>query len=63
MSSMHVKKGDKVVVIAGESKSDQPREVLQVDRDSGRVTVQGVNLRWRHERPSQKNPDGGRVQR
>lgn len=61
--SLHVKKGDQVVVISGESKSDQPREVLSADREGGRVTVRGVNLRWTHERASQKNPEGGRTQR
>lgn len=61
--NLHVKKGDKVVVIAGESKSNEPREVLSVDKANQRVIVQGVNLRWRHERPSPKNPDGGRVQK
>ncbi|MEO0480950.1 MAG: 50S ribosomal protein L24 [Planctomycetota bacterium] len=60
---LHIKKGDQVVVLSGESKSDQPREVLSVDREAGRVIVKGVNMRWSHERPSQKNPEGGRNQR
>lgn len=60
---LHVKKGDKVVVIAGASKSDEPREVLRVDAENVRVVVEGVNLRWKHERRSQANPEGGRVQR
>ncbi|MBX3462401.1 MAG: 50S ribosomal protein L24 [Planctomycetes bacterium] len=59
---MHVKKGDKVVVTTGQYKSNEPREVLRVDADSGRVIVQGVNLRWKHQRRSQQNPKGGRVQ-
>lgn len=61
--SLHVKKGDKVVVISGAWKSSEPREVLQVDIPNGRVIVEGVNLRWKHERRSQQNPEGGRVQR
>jgi large subunit ribosomal protein L24 len=60
---VHVKKGDKVVVIAGAHKSDDVHEVLRVDREAGRVVVEGVNLRWKHERRSQQNPEGGRIQK
>jgi large subunit ribosomal protein L24 len=60
---VHVKKGDKVVVLSGAYKSNEPREVLRVDRETGRVIVEGVNLRWKHERRSQQNPEGGRVQK
>jgi large subunit ribosomal protein L24 len=58
---VHVKKGDKVVVTSGQYKSKEAREVLKVQSD-GRVIVQGVNLRWKHQRRSQQNPKGGRVQ-
>lgn len=61
--SLHVKKGDKVVVVTGADKSNEPHEVLRVDRESGRVVVEGVNQRWKHERRSQQNPEGGRVQK
>ena len=60
-AKLHVKKGDRVVVIAGAHKSDDVHEVLRVDREAGRVLVEGVNLRWKHERRSQQNPEGGRV--
>jgi large subunit ribosomal protein L24 len=33
--------------------------VLEVLKDDGRVRVEGVNMRKRHQRPSQANPDGG----
>jgi large subunit ribosomal protein L24 len=59
---LHVRKGDKVVVTSGQYKSNEPREVLKVDAERGRVIVQGVNLRWKHQRRSQQNPKGGRVQ-
>ncbi len=58
-----IKKGDKVVIIAGADKSEEPREVLVVDEESDTVTVQGVNARWKHMRSSPQNPEGGRVQR
>jgi len=60
--SLHVRKGDKVVVCSGQYRSNEPREVLKVLADSGRVIVQGVNLRWKHQKRSQQNPKGGRVQ-
>ena len=59
----HIKKGDKVVVITGAYKSAEPHEVLRVDRDNRRVIVKDVNVRWKHQRRSQQNPQGGRVQR
>lgn len=59
---MHVRKGDKVVVISGQYKSDEPREVLKVLVEEGKVVVQGVNLRWKHQKRTQQNPKGGRVQ-
>lgn len=60
---MHVKKGDKVIVTAGADKSSEVHEVLSVDATAGRVIVQGVNMRWKHMRRSQANPQGNRVQR
>jgi len=59
---LHVKKGDKVVVISGQYKSNEPREVLKVLAEERKVIVQGVNLRWKHQKRSQENPKGGRVQ-
>lgn len=59
----HVKKGDKVVVIAGADKSDTVREVLQVHAEDGKVLVKDVNMRWKHMRRSQQNPKGGRVRK
>ena len=51
-------KGDRVKVIRGNFR-DREGTVLQVLRDSGRVVVEGVNMRKRHERPSEANPEGG----
>ncbi|MGE3172913.1 MAG: 50S ribosomal protein L24 [Planctomycetota bacterium] len=59
---LHVRKGDKVVVISGQYKSDEPHEVLKVLAETGKVIVQGVNMRWKHQKRSQQNPKGGRVQ-
>ena len=58
---MHIKKGDRVVVISGAFKGDEAHEVLSVDAVRGTVVIQGVNLRWKHERKSKKSPQGGRT--
>jgi large subunit ribosomal protein L24 len=59
---MHVRKGDMVLVIAGNDKGKKAL-VKEVFREADRVIVEGVNLRWRHRKPSQQNPKGERVQR
>jgi len=58
---MHVRKGDTVVVISGNDKG-KVGEVRSVNRDRGRIVVDGVNLRWKHRKPSQQSPQGERVQ-
>jgi large subunit ribosomal protein L24 len=58
---MHVKKGDRVIVIAGNDKG-KVGEIQAVQRATGRVVVSGINLRWKHKRATQKNPKGERVQ-
>ncbi len=55
-----VLKGDRVKVIRGNFR-DQEGTVLRVMRDKGRVVVEGVNMRKRHSRPTQANPEGGIV--
>ena len=58
---MHVKKGDMVEVISGNDKGKTGEVVLSLPKQ-GRIVVQGVNLRWRHKKPTQQNPKGERVQ-
>ncbi len=52
MKSLHVKKGDRVKVIAGKDKG-AIGEIIAVDPVRERVTVQGVNVIKRHTRDSQ----------
>jgi len=52
-----IKKGDKVVLLAGKDKGKQG-EVIGVFPDEGRLLVQGVNLVKRHEKQSQTNTGG-----
>ena len=51
-------KGDRVRVIRGNYR-DMEGTVLEVLVDAGRIRVEGVNMRKRHMRPTQENPDGG----
>ena len=52
-----VKKGDKVVMIAGGNKG-KTGEVLEVRHKDNRVLVRGVNVVKRHTRPTQTSPGG-----
>lgn len=62
MSKMHVKTGDKVVVIAGKEKSKSGR-ILKVLPKESRVLVEGINVVKRHTKPNMANPDGGIVEK
>jgi large subunit ribosomal protein L24 len=58
----HIKSGDTVMVIAGSDKG-KAGKVLRVLTDKERVVVEGINRVWKHVRPSQRNPQGGRIQK
>ena len=58
MSTMKIKKGDMVKVIAGKDK-DKEGKVIAVDQKNGTVLVEGVNMRTKHAKPSASNPEGG----
>lgn len=58
---MHVRKGDMVIVVAGNDKG-RTGEVQSVIRERNRVVVEGVNVRWKHKKATQQNPQGERVQ-
>lgn len=53
-----IKKGDRVIVLAGKDKGRQG-QVLRVLPKEDRVVVAGVNMIKRHTRPSQSDPQGG----
>lgn len=56
---LKIKKGDKVVVIAGAYKDrSKVLEVLEVFPDKNRAIVDSVNIRKKHQKPSQDNPGG-----
>ena len=62
MSTMKIKKGDTVKVIAGKDK-DKEGKVIAVDKKDGRVTVEGVNMVTKHTKPSAANQNGGIIQK
>lgn len=56
----HIKKGDTVEIIAGDNKG-KTGKVIKVIPEKDRVIVEGLNMAYKHVRPSQKTPQGGRI--
>ncbi|MDQ3022003.1 MAG: 50S ribosomal protein L24 [Bacteroidota bacterium] len=57
-----LKKNDSVKVVSGNSRGSVGK-ILFIDREKGRVIVEGVNIIHRHTKPNQKNQQGGIVKR
>jgi len=57
-----VRQGDTVVVIAGKQKGARGKVMRVVPKDD-RVVVEGINIRTKHIKPNQANPQGGRLKR
>ena len=55
---LSVKKGDNVLVIAGKD-AGKTGEILEVNREAGRVVVAGVNIQAHHKKPRSKDDKGG----
>lgn len=55
---LHVKKGDLVKIISGDSKGEEGK-VLSVDRIKNRAVVEGVNMASKHTKPNAQYPQGG----
>lgn len=58
MSKLHIKKGDTVIVNAGNSKG-QKGKVLRVLVKEQRAVVEGINMVSKSTKPSAKHPQGG----
>ncbi len=56
----HVKKGDMVEIITGEHKGSTGR-VMKLNPAKSKVIVEGINLTYKHVKPSRQNPQGGRM--
>ena len=57
---LHIKVGDNVKVIAGNSKGKEGK-ILSIDKVKNRAVVEGVNMISKHVKPSASNPQGGIV--
>jgi len=55
---MKIRKNDSIVVIAGNDRG-KTGKVLKVFPKTSRIIIEGINLRKRHTKPNQKNPQGG----
>src|ERR1700733_11185050 len=60
--SRHIKTGDTVMVITGADRGKTGR-VLRILTGKNRVVIEGINRVWKHVRPSQRAPQGGRIQK
>lgn len=55
---MKIKKNDMVMIIAGNDRG-KTGKVLKVFPKNSRIIIEGINIRKRHTKPSQRNPQGG----
>ncbi|MGB2987531.1 MAG: 50S ribosomal protein L24 [Phycisphaerae bacterium] len=62
MMATPIRKNDHVEVISGDHRGVRGK-VLRLDLKRGMVVVEGVNMVYRHVRPTRRNPQGGRVQK
>jgi large subunit ribosomal protein L24 len=58
---LKLKKGDTVIVIAGDQKGKQGK-IVEIDKEATRAFVEGVNMVKKHSKPSAKYPQGGVVE-
>lgn len=54
---MHVKVGDQVTIISGFHKNETG-EIIKIDKQTGKVTVQGINFKFKHIKPTSENEIG-----
>ena len=61
-AKLHLKKGDMVLVIAGDDKGKKGR-VIEVIKTDSRALVEGVNIVSRHTKPNAQNQQGGIIKK
>lgn len=62
MNKVKIKRGDMVQVIAGKEVGRTGR-VLLIDREKGKVVVEGLNMQTKHQKPNRANQSGGITRR
>ena len=60
MSTLKLKKGDTVRVIAGKDK-DKEGKIREINKKNNTVIVEGINMITKHTKPSAQNQQGGIV--
>jgi large subunit ribosomal protein L24 len=61
-AKLHIKKGDMVMVIAGDDKGKKGR-VIEVMNAQNRALIEGINIVSRHTKPNAQNQQGGIVKK
>lgn len=61
-AKLHIKRGDTVKVIAGDSKG-KTGKILSIEATKGRAIVEGANIVSKHTKPSAKSPEGGIIKK
>lgn len=61
-TKLHIKKGDTVAIISGKEKGKKGR-VLLISPARNRAIIEALNMATHHERATQRNPQGGMVQK
>jgi len=62
MNTLHVKKGDTVIVLSGKDKGKRGK-VLSTDPAAGKVIVEGINVATRHVKPRRQGEPGGLIKK
>jgi len=62
MSTIKIKKGDSVKIIAGKDK-DKEGKVISINLKNSKVLVEGINIITKHAKPSAGNQNGGIIER
>ncbi|HTV47596.1 MAG TPA: 50S ribosomal protein L24 [Phycisphaerae bacterium] len=60
--AVRIRRDDVVYIRSGDERG-KTGKVLSVDYKNGRVTIEGINMVWKHLRPTEKNRRGGRIQK
>ena len=58
MNSLHIKKGDTVIVLSGKDKGKKGKVQVAMPKD-GKVIVEGVNMATKHTKPKKQGESGG----
>ena len=63
MATLKIKKGDTVIVLAGNSKDNKPHRVLEILPEQGKAIVEGVNIVSKSTKPNANAPQGGIIKK